>query len=361
MINHFYIHIPFCNQKCLYCKFALTPIFDEFKKRRYIEYLKKEIREYFLSKKDTNQAKTIYFWGWTPSILSHSEIREILECFPFYRNIESEITLEFNPEDINREYVKWLIELGINRLSMWVQTLNNQTLTEIHRSDSNNIISALQWTWEAIWNTQNISINIDFILWLPYTLPGEIIESIKKLHHQFPFITHTSVYMLEDEDYPKHWKSNSITENEMQSEFTAIMDYFDSIKWNHYELSNWARPGYESVHNRAYWDHSNSRGFWLSAASYENKQRWNNSSSFGAYYKWEKENEEILTNEQIEIENIMFGLRTDGFDSTDSNISTKKIKENIEKWFLKMTSNRVKPTKTWIFILDHIMSELINI
>ena len=75
--------------------------------------------------------------------------------------------------------------------------------------------------------------------------------------------------MLEDEKYPKHWQANSITEDEMQSEFLAIMDYLESIGWHHYELSNWARPGYESVHNQAYWDHSETRGFGLSAASFE--------------------------------------------------------------------------------------------
>ena len=67
--------------------------------------------------------------------------------------------------------------------------------------------------------------------------------------------------MLEDEKYPKHWRENSITEIEMQSEFLAIMEYLNSIGWHHYELSNWARPGYESVHNQAYWDHSETRGF----------------------------------------------------------------------------------------------------
>jgi oxygen-independent coproporphyrinogen III oxidase len=117
--------------------------------------------------------------------------------------------------------------------------------------------------------TRPISINIDFILGLPYTKSGEILRAIKELHSQFSCITHTSVYMLEDEKYPKNWKLNSITENEMQIDFLEIMNYFESIGWHHYELSNFAKPGYESVHNQAYWDHSDTRGFGLSAASYE--------------------------------------------------------------------------------------------
>lgn len=131
--------------------------------------------------------------------------------------------------------------------------------------------------------------------------------------------------MLEDEKYPKHWRENSITEDEMQSEFLAIMEYLDSLGWHHYELSNWARPGYESVHNQAYWDHSNSRGFGLSAASYEDGMRWNNSSSFSGYYAGKKENEETLTPEQIEIEQMMFGLRRDGWQCQNKSSQLDKL------------------------------------
>ena len=531
--KHFYIHIPFCRQKCPYCKFALTPIFDEFKKRRYIEYLKKEIKEYFQSsgmidpfetrekrwlkhflfsslcefyisvddiferiwnclstasfsnsknKSNTDNKmkhgrfrklllllaikvrkcfryfntfnhkskknsiwkinedpelnsgwqKTIYFWGWTPSILNIEEIREILECFPFYRKIETEITLESNPEDITKEYIQSILELWINRISVGIQTLNEKSLTEIHRSDRNSIIIALQNIWSAllgsdqtrfssvcefyisvddiferIWNclsvasfsnsknksnTDNkmkhgrfrklllllvskvrtltqkyiiknrISINTDFILGLPYVQSWETLAGIKKLHTEFPFITHTSVYMLEDDIYPKDWKANSISENELRNEFLEIIEYFTCIWWNHYELSNWAKPGYESVHNRAYWDHSNSRGFGLSSASYEDGERWNNDESFVQYYRWNLINREILTSEQVEIENMMFGLRTWGWNIGTHTITTiQKIQKLIDSGLIEMDNDTIKPTKTWIFVIDYIMSELIDI
>lgn len=456
MTHHFYIHIPFCRQKCPYCKFALTPIFDEFKKRRYIEYLKKEIREYFsLSSWETKnlpeeadfsyrqndsevypvdkKVQTIYFWGWTPSILSIEEIREILECFLFYKNTPCEITLEANPEDITEDYVRSIVELGINRISIGVQTLNERSLTEIHRSNRQSITIAFLNIWSAllsydrtlfssicefflsvdtiferIWNclsvasfsnsknksnTENkmkhrrfrklllllvakvrkltqkyiinkrtISINTDFILGLPYVQSWETLAGIKKLHTDFPFITHTSVYMLEDDIYPNDWKANSISENELRNEFLEIIEYFTYIWWNHYELSNWAKPGYESIHNRAYWNHSNYRGFGLSAASYEDNIRWNNSESFGTYYTWEIQNKEALSNEQVEIENMMFGLRTWGWDiSTQTITSIQKIQQLIDNGLIEMNNNTIKPTKTWIFVIDYIMSELIDI
>lgn len=204
----------------------------------------------------------------------------------------------------------------------------------------------------------DISINIDFILGLPYTLPGETLEWIKELHKKFPFITHTSIYMLEDEKYPKHWKANSITEAEMQREFLEIMDYFESIGWHHYELSNFAKPWYESQHNQSYWDHSSYRGFGLSASSFDWEKRWTNSSSFAGYYRWEKEGEETLTEEAIKIENIMFSMRRDGVEKPL--LEENKYRPLITKWFLEIRWEKLFPTKTWIFLLDHIIGELIS-
>ncbi|NRH20461.1 radical SAM protein [Candidatus Gracilibacteria bacterium] len=411
MTNHFYIHIPFCKQKCPYCKFALTPVFDEFKKKRYIEYLKKEIKEYFLlsswGTKDLpkeadssycqnnsevypvdKKVKTIYFGGGTPSILTSIEIKEILEYFPFYRKTETEITLESNPEDITEEYILSILELGINRISVGVQTLNETSLKEIHRSNPKSIFDALGSICSVIarheaiqvpdtldrhiplhstrdddtgkGNKNRISLNTDFILGLPYTKSGEILQGIQELHKSFPNITHTSVYMLEDELYPKYWETNSISENELKTEFLEIIEYFESIGWNHYEFSNWAKPGYESIHNRAYWNHSNSRGFGLSGASYEDGKRWNNSSSFTGYYKENRENEETLTDEQIEIENMMFGLRTGEWDTHTQTIASKeKIQKLINDGLIEMIENKIKPTKTGIFMIDHIMAELL--
>ena len=377
MTDHYYIHIPFCRQRCPYCKFALTPVFDEFKQRRYIEYLKKEIREYFvpvITKNDQVQVskntehrllrasqwlkqETIYFGGWTPSVLSHSEVREILECFPFYGESGIEITMEMNPEDVTPEYISWVLALGINRISLGIQTLNETSLKEIHRSDRNTILSALSSIWSWIKQSEsNISLNIDFILGLPFVKPWETLAGIQELHTRFPLITHTSVYMLEDESYPKHWRENSITADDMQTEFLAIMDYFESIWWHHYELSNFAKPAYESAHNQAYWDHSETRGFGMSAASYEWGMRWSNSSSFTGYYGSKRHNTETLTPEQIEMEKMMFGLRRDGWNYDKK---LKKLDTLINDWLIEVTENRIKPTKTWIFVIDHILSELI--
>ena len=422
---YYYLHIPFCRQKCPYCKFALTPVFDEFKKKRYIEHLKKEIREEFkmqdarfqIQEPEKNKyisqwqkPKTIYFgWG-TPSVLSLEEVGEVLECFPFYNQKKQskisrrpqiqdsalmtkaqessiEITFECNPEDITIEYVVWLFLLGINRVSLGVQSLNNETLRAIHRSDEQNILSALNSVQSAIlssWGTKDllrkfqteadssyhqndkrywVSINIDFILGLPHVQKWETLKNIKTLHESYPFIAHTSVYILEKWLYPKSWKNHTLSDADLQDEFLGIIQYFEDIWWNHYEFSNWARPGYESKHNQSYWNHSNTRGFWLSAASYIDGMRYSNSESFSGYYKWQRIWEELLTSEQIALEELMFWLRTSrGFDINNPfmQLNQEKIQEFASKWLIISEKNNIKLTKTWIFLIDHIMGELIS-
>lgn len=361
--EHFYIHIPFCRQKCPYCKFALTPIFDDFKKRRYIEYLKNEIREYFTNWKNNElwKKKTIYFWGWTPSILSNQEVWEILDCFPFYKTSRMEISFESNPEDITEKYVDWLLKMWVNRLSVGIQSFNDHTLKAIHRSDKKSIFSALRSIEWSIWKTEWISVNVDFILGLPFSKYGETLENIMEIHATFPWISHTSVYMLEDEKYPKDWKENSLTEEEIQSEFLEILSYFEEKNWHHYELSNFSKPGYECQHNQSYWNHSEYRWFGLSSSSFEKNTRWNNAPSFSGYFSGKKLEEECLSDEQIRIEKMMFWLRTDGFEYEIYDIDLWKLEGFIHDGLLIKNDKKIQLTKTWTFLIDHIMSELLDI
>lgn len=332
---------------------------NELTKKRYLEYLKREISEFF---KDQEQQiggsggrhclNTLYFgWG-TPSLLSIEELRGIIDCFPFSKNSHIECTLETNPEDITEEKVKGWKSIWANRVSLWVQALNDIVLESIKRAKQEAIVKALE-----ILNKYFSNINIDLILGLPYSKSWETLEAIKELHEKFQNITHTSVYILEDERYPQEWKDHYPTEDQVQTEYAQICDYLKDKWWRHYELSNWARPGYESIHNRSYWDHSNYRGFWLSAGSYVQGNRVANASNFRDYFD-QKQEQEILTEEQIRIEKIMFGLRT--FLLDESLIGNKKkLEQFVKEKLLKKDGEKIFPTKTWIFMLDYIMSELV--
>lgn len=417
---HYYLHIPFCRQKCPYCKFALTPIFDDVKKRRYLGYLKKEIREYFLSScRDLLQSqvwekniqnllsewkrdfptplplrskwhtpKTIYFWWWTPSVLSLDEVREILECFritedsntPTLQHSLPEMSFECNPEDITSEYVSWLLDLGMNRLSIGVQSLNDETLKTIHRSDRESIFHALEWVKSSLssfwtkwrihvpnildpslssgWQERKISLNIDFILGLPHARIWETLENIRELHERFPCVTHTSVYMLEDGLYPQDWKKYSISEAQMEEEYAQICKYFDSLGWHHYEISSWAKPGYECHHNMWYWDHTDTRGFGLSATSYVWWRRWTNSDLFAGYYRWDIIDTEILTEDEKNLENMIHELRT--FRLSDSHFPDGILDELEWWWLIERKNHTILLTPAWIFRENTILSRFIE-
>lgn len=292
-----------------------------------------------------------------------------------------EVSFECNPEDIDEEYIEWILNLWINRISLGVQSLNETTLMTIHRSSLQSIFDALesiektQDQYSSFWAKRRIqeiedknslaqsggqtslSVNVDFILWLPYSLPGETLKDIQLLHKKYPFITHTSVYMLEEWLYPKDWKEHSTNEIEMEREYGAICDYFESIWWNHYEISNWAKPGFECAHNQWYWNHTNSRWFGLSATSFVDSVRWENSASFSWYYAWKQAYKETLTEDQINLEKIIHGLRT--FTLSRKWFDEVKLKQLETDGLILPHENAILLTQAWIFRENFILSELL--
>ena len=273
-------------------------------------------------------------------------------------NSQSEISFECNPEDITIDSIRDILWTGCNRISLWVQSLNNATLRSIHRSNSCTIIDALDHIQRAIEESQhNISLNVDLILWLPHSNPGETLDHIDELHRRFPCITHTSVYMLESGEYPKSWKNSSMNELEIQTEYQKICEYFESIGWNHYEISNWAKPGYECKHNQWYWNHTPYRWFWLAATSYEYGVRTENSSSFSGYYRGQKAIEN-LTLSELELERIIYGIRT--FSLWERDFS-EKIQQKLEQEGMIFRKNgKIILTPAWIFRENTIIAELID-
>lgn len=306
-----YIHIPFCRQKCPYCKFALTPFVQEAKIARYITVLCQEI-DWLIAGKPDEIIHSIYFGGGTPSVLSPKQLETILARFPqSMRDANIEITFESNPEDITESYVRSLKSLGITRLSLGVQSLGDETLKAVHRSSRATIFDA----FDAIGRVEFTNVNADFIIGLPHAQESAVLADIRDLHTRYPFLTHTSVYFLEKGDYPKDWKSLGINDAAMTQEYAEIVRYLEHERgFHHYEISNFARPGYESRHNRAYWSHQNVRGFGLSAASYWDGGRFENAASFAGYYRGDVVEDETLKSSEIALESAMFGLRTFSLD-----------------------------------------------
>ena len=318
-----YIHIPFCKSKCAYCNFF--SLASESKINDYVEALKKEIvlRKNYLG---GETVKTIYFGGGTPSLLSVKNIEEILELLN--KNYEiipnPEITLEINPDTINREKMSSLKKIGVNRMSVGIQSFDDDDLRYLgRRHDSRHAMQVL----EDLKHTDFEKITLDLIYGMP-TLTEE--KWNKNLDIFFSTgITHLSAYALTVE--PKTILGQRIEKGELQSvsEEETILHYNILVErtkengFEHYEISNFAKEGFRSQHNSIYWRDEKYLGLGPSAHSYDGNSRQWNISNLTKYIQMVGDAEtqrhrdaelfyekEILSTEDKFNEYVMTSLRT---------------------------------------------------
>ena len=402
-----YIHIPFCEQKCNYCRFAsIWKIHSgrsalevqDLHIAKYVSFLCEEIKENkynpsafqaapFNSK--GSKISTIYFWWWTPWVLKLEQFEKILKIIKnkYILDKNCEITIETTPDKITKENLIGWKKLWINRISIWIQTLNKRSLEEIWRWNKWDIIKALENIKENISGKTHkfdpINISVDFIIWLPYVKKWEILENIKYVLDNFDFIKHISVYMLEDYyspdkiietkydniTYPEDWWKQGIKEEEYLEEYSNIKKYLIEKWFNNYEISNYWKSWFECKHNIWYWNHKEILAFWLWAFWYVNNTRYANADNFKDYYKWKKLFEKKLTQEDIFLEKVMFQLRTSWIEKNIyKKLDRKKIDYFIENNYLenspiisfhKGNEPKIKLTDKWVLVMDYILSEII--
>jgi len=352
--NFCYIHIPFCTSKCSYCRFASFWNLDSLKVNLYVEKLILEIKN---KKIGFNNLKSIYFGWWTPSILEIDQLWRIINALKnnFSFDKEIEINIEATPITVTKENIIWWKKLWINRLSIWLQSLNNSTLLEIWRWEKWNIIDALD-KLDSVWFN---NVSVDFIIGLPYVKKSETKRDIDYILNRYDFIKHISIYMLEEHYYPWNWTNISINDEDYLWEYIEVKELLN-IKWfNMYEISNFAKKWFECNHNKAYWNHSNIIAFWLWAHWYLKGERYSNSENFMWYYSWEKSIEKLKSSD-IFIENVMFQLRTSWIVRENyEKLNKKKIKEYIDEWFLIKKSDKIILSDKGVLVLDFILREII--
>lgn len=276
-----YVHIPFCKKKCKYCDFV-SFFCDEENQKKYICKLIEEINNKDINKKVT----TIYIGGGTPSFIDSKYIVQILNTLKEKFDIEenAEITIEINPGTITREKLLDYKNAGINRISIGLQSTENRLLELIGRIH----------TFEEFLNTYNLvkeigftNINIDLMLALPTQIKEELIESITKVIDLKP--NHISLYSLILEEETELYRKVENKELEMLDEDVERKMYWKAKKilekngYNHYEISNFAKKGFESKHNLDCWNQEEYLGLGLSAHSYINNKRFSNTSDFDKY------------------------------------------------------------------------------
>jgi putative oxygen-independent coproporphyrinogen III oxidase len=272
-----YIHIPFCRKACVYCDFHFLTSLKQ--KEAMVDALVQEIqlRKDFFGHQEPLQ--TLYFGGGTPSVLSREELARLMRALHdhFSFRQDAEITLEANPDDLNRGYLTDLQELGFNRLSIGIQSFREQDLRWMNRS--HNRQQALDCTQQAA-ETGFENISIDLIFGLPQLGIAEW-ESHLQQAVSLP-IQHLSLYALTVEAQTA--LAHQVRQNEalipddpvFAQQFLWAHQYLEAHGFEHYELSNYARAGFRSRHNSAYWQGVSYLGLGPSAHSYDGRQRsWN--------------------------------------------------------------------------------------
>lgn len=276
-VDAVYIHIPFCISKCNYCDFLSFSSTKE-KRKKYVDYLIKEIELYPKYTYDT-----IYFGGGTPSLLDCEDIERILDKFDKKSGVE--ITLEVNPKTVTLEKLKKLYEIGVNRLSIGTQTFNDRYLEILGRGHSSS--DAIN-TYEMARIAGFKNISLDLMFSLPNQKINEVLEDLTKLLELRP--EHFSIYSLIWEEGTNFFKKLEKgifkeTENEIEAEmFEKIIDLSSKNGYNHYEISNFSIPNYESKHNSKYWRNKRYLGVGLGASGYIDNIRYKNQVQFSKYY-----------------------------------------------------------------------------
>ena len=369
-----YIHIPFCKRRCIYCDFFSTTQSDQ--KSTYVRALCEElrIRKDYLQKEDI---ETIYLGGGTPSQLSQKELESIFTTiYNIYKVKENaEITLEANPDDLTPEYVSMLCQLPINRISMGIQTFQENTLKLLHRRHTaQQAVEAFYRCREA--GFQNISID------LMYGLPGETLETwihdLKQAIDLHP--EHISAYHLIYEEGTVLWKLREecqvkeADEDLSVSLFSTLIDMLTQAGYQHYEVSNFCLPGLHSQHNSSYWTGKNYLGCGPSAHSYNGFSRQWNVASLDKYMTGISSGQPDFELEELDLytrynDFVITSIRTcwgmplsrlqTEYSEELYHYCLRMAKPHLEQGVLQLQDEVLKLTSKGIFVSDGIMSDLL--
>lgn len=337
-----YIHIPFCKQACHYCNFHFSTSLKQ--KDELIKALVKEIN---LSAPTTEVIETLYFGGGTPSILTIDDLQLIFDALQkrFVFSDDIEITLEANPDDITGEKLILWKKIGINRFSIGIQSFLNEELVWMNRAHTaEESLKCIDKVREAGFD----NFSVDLIYGSPLLSDDDWKRNVDIVIEKN--IPHISCYALTvepktalDKLITQH-KTASVDPEKQAQQFLSLMDWMQQGGYDHYEISNYAKPGKRSKHNSSYWQGKHYFGFGPSAHSFDGKSRKWNIANNALYIQSLQNNqlnfeEEVLTETQMLNEYIMTSLRTMEGLSLDI-VSTKFGKDKSEK--LKMKSEKWK-------------------
>lgn len=362
MVKNAYIHIPFCRQKCNYCSFISFT--NRELKDEYINILEKEIKHYY---KNEN-LNTLYFGGGTPSLLSVKDFERLTKLFNI--NEKTEVTAELNPENLDLEYLIGLKSAGINRISIGCQTFNNNILKTIgRRHNSGDVINAVKLAQKAGFD----NISLDFIYGLPDQTPEDFAYDLK--HACKLDLQHISLYGLKIDEgcYFYNNMPDNIADDDIQADmYLKAIEILTDNDFEHYEISNFSKPNFNSRHNLNYWNNNSYYGFGISAHGYTGSVRYSNTADIKSYMKnpYQHEFEHSVTPKESLEEEIFLGFRKmAGINITKINekygINFREkyaavLKKYLDTKYLLETNEDYKLSDSGILISNLILSEFIE-
>ena len=366
-----YVHIPFCTQICYYCDFSKVFIKNQ-PVDSYLEHLLQEFHSY-----DIQKLRTLYIGGGTPTALSASQLKVLLDGLT--KNLDlsmlEELTIEANPGDLDADKISVLQNSAVNRVSLGVQTFDDKMLKKIGRSHTEKDI------YENIDRLKLAgfdNISIDLI----YALPGQTMEQVKdNVAKAIALdIPHMSLYSLILENHTVFMNRMRrgklpLPKEELEAEmFDYIIAELERAGFEHYEISNFSKQGFESRHNLMYWDNAEYYGIGAGASGYVNGVRYKNHGPIRHYLKAVEEgsariNEEHLSQREQMEEEMFLGLRKksgvsmarfeEKFGRSFQELYGDTVKDLIQQGLMQVEGDRVRMTKRGLFLGDTVAERFI--
>ena len=368
--NHLYIHVPFCRRRCSYCDFAIA-VRKTVPGPRFVDAVCREIEG--LPAADIvgiGPLETVYVGGGTPSLLDAGQLRRLLARVraAFGLAPGAEVTMEANPEDVDAATAGAWVGAGINRVSLGVQSLDRAVLAWMHRSHAA----------ETSLNSARIvrdagipSVSVDVIFGLPERFGVNSVEEAKSLIEAVG-PQHLSAYGLtvEPSTALSRWVERGVVQpasSEAHAErFLQLHEMLGEAGYEHYEVSNYARPGHRSRHNQVYWSGRSYLGIGPSAHSFDGRRRWWNVRDWTAYERRIASgnlpiaDHEVLSEDQLRLERVYLGLRDqEGVDAEDVGLlPAGSVSSSIEQGWLVHQDGRLKATPEGWLRLDALAARL---
>lgn len=358
-----YLHVPFCQEICAYCDFTRCR-YHHGLVERWLDRMKQEIKKTL----KPGILKTIYIGGGTPSALSKQQLEALFIALSPYTSEIEEYTMEANVESLGIDKIQLCKQYGINRISLGVQSLQPDILSYIHRHHNINDIKQCLVHLQEVGIT---NISVDMIYGLPNQTLSMWREDLSKLVHEFA-ITHISLYALTIEDHSEFGRNRvQPCDPDLEADmYENAVHYLSQTGFPRYEISNFAKVGYESKHNLMYWDYEDFYGIGMGASGKRHHTRYDNTKNMEIYFQKGADSDIIQLNKEDEMfEMIMMSLRLERglciqhfYEVFYENVFMKfrhQIEKNIQNQMLILENGFLKATPKGFLLLNDLLIDFL--